>query len=81
MALIKYPEYGKEISDLAKACPSCGCPVNSDQVDETESVRIVQTRGLGTQLRTMHNLKEHRILRMVFKDPRRIAADLPAYHS
>jgi predicted amidophosphoribosyltransferase len=48
MALIKCPECGKEISDLAKACPSCGCPVNSDSVDETESVRIVQTRGLGT---------------------------------
>lgn len=42
MALIKCPECGKEISDLAKACPSCGCPVHSGSVDETESVRIVQ---------------------------------------
>ncbi len=28
MALIKCPECGKEISDQAKACPNCGCPIN-----------------------------------------------------
>lgn len=28
MALIKCPECGKEISDKATACPSCGCPLN-----------------------------------------------------
>ena len=28
MALIKCPECGKEISDRAKSCPNCGCPVN-----------------------------------------------------
>lgn len=27
MALIKCPECGKEISDKATTCPSCGCPV------------------------------------------------------
>lgn len=27
MALIKCPECGKEISNKAKACPSCGCPL------------------------------------------------------
>ena len=27
MALIKCPECGKEISDKAAACPSCGCPI------------------------------------------------------
>ena len=27
MALIKCPECGKEISDKAKACPNCGCPL------------------------------------------------------
>lgn len=26
MALIKYPECGKDISDRAVSCPNCGCP-------------------------------------------------------
>lgn len=26
MAMIKCPECGKEISDMAKSCPNCGCP-------------------------------------------------------
>jgi rRNA maturation endonuclease Nob1 len=29
MALIKCTECGKEISDKAKTCPSCGAPVKS----------------------------------------------------
>lgn len=29
MAMIKCPECGKEISDLANKCPSCGFPINS----------------------------------------------------
>lgn len=28
MALIKCPECEREISDKAKACPHCGCPIN-----------------------------------------------------
>lgn len=28
MALIKCPECGKEISDKAEVCPSCGYPVD-----------------------------------------------------
>lgn len=31
MALIKCNECGKEISDKAKTCPNCGCPVNKNQ--------------------------------------------------
>ena len=27
MALMKCPECGKEISDKAKSCPNCGCPI------------------------------------------------------
>lgn len=29
MALITCPECKKDVSDLAPACPSCGCPVRS----------------------------------------------------
>lgn len=28
MSLIKCPECGREISDLAASCPHCGCPIN-----------------------------------------------------
>ena len=28
MALIKCEECGKEISDKAKSCPNCGCPIS-----------------------------------------------------
>lgn len=28
MALIKCPECGKEVSDKAKTCPNCGCPID-----------------------------------------------------
>lgn len=33
MALIKCPECGKEISDRAKACPNCGCPIEATPDD------------------------------------------------
>lgn len=39
MALIKCPECGKEISDKASSCPSCGYPINNTKV-ETEQDRI-----------------------------------------
>lgn len=35
MALIKYSECGKEISDKATACPNCGCPMQNMAQDET----------------------------------------------
>lgn len=31
MSLIKCPECGKEISDKAKLCPSCGFPINIEE--------------------------------------------------
>lgn len=34
MALIKCPECGKEISDKAEVCPSCGYPVDEDEGEE-----------------------------------------------
>lgn len=30
MALIKCKECEKEVSDKAKSCPNCGCPINLD---------------------------------------------------
>lgn len=38
MALIKCPECGKEISDKAKSCIHCGCPL--DEVITSGEVRI-----------------------------------------
>ena len=38
MALIKCPECGKEISDKAKTCISCGCPL--EEVVSSGEVRI-----------------------------------------
>ncbi len=32
MALIKCPECGKEISDKAKTCPNCGCPMDGAKI-------------------------------------------------
>ena len=29
MALIKCPDCGKDVSNQAKACPFCGCPIGS----------------------------------------------------
>ncbi len=29
MAMIKCPECGKDVSDKAKSCPNCGCPIES----------------------------------------------------
>mgnify|MGYP001415186902 FL=1 len=29
MALIKCPECGREVSSIAKACPSCGAPIDT----------------------------------------------------
>ena len=36
MALIKCPECGKEISEKAKSCPNCGCPINDQPTQVTE---------------------------------------------
>lgn len=30
MALIKCPECNSEVSDKAKSCPKCGCPIKED---------------------------------------------------
>ncbi|GHT51473.1 hypothetical protein AGMMS49982_09000 [Bacteroidia bacterium] len=33
MALINCPECGKQVSDKARKCPQCGCPIR-DTVDD-----------------------------------------------
>lgn len=38
MALINCPECGKEISDKAVSCPSCGCPVCNETNDTLEEM-------------------------------------------
>lgn len=37
MALIKCPECGNEISSLARSCPNCGCPINADETNGSQS--------------------------------------------
>lgn len=48
MALVRCKECGKEISDKASACPSCGAPMAGDS---TVHVRVTRTgakwEGLG----------------------------------
>jgi ABC-type multidrug transport system fused ATPase/permease subunit len=40
MPMIKCPECGKEISDLANACPNCGCPIMSSNFQATNTQEI-----------------------------------------
>ena len=42
MALLKCKECGKEISDKAKTCPNCGCPIE-DEFAKTETTKDIQT--------------------------------------
>jgi hypothetical protein len=36
MALVKCPDCGKQVSELAPACPGCGRPMNAPGAIETE---------------------------------------------
>lgn len=40
MALIKCEECGKEVSDKAKACPNCGCPIASLNPAGTVNIKV-----------------------------------------
>jgi hypothetical protein len=44
MVLIKCPECGKEISDRAASCPSCGCPTNQATTIEATGKRWKKAR-------------------------------------
>lgn len=47
MALVKCPECEKEISDRAKVCPNCGCPISLNQ---DTNVLICSLQGVGGQV-------------------------------
>lgn len=47
MALIKCPECGKEISDKASSCLSCGYPINSTQVEMEQDRVNVRGKNKG----------------------------------
>ena len=40
MALIKCPECNREVSDKAKACPNCGCPISTAHSFNVTSLKI-----------------------------------------
>lgn len=37
MALINCPECGKEISEKAKSCPNCGCPIDTSEPEKADN--------------------------------------------
>jgi len=47
MSLIKCPECGKQISDQAESCPSCGLPMFTQTVSTTEDSIWTRNRGCG----------------------------------
>lgn len=49
MALIACPDCGKQVSDKAPACPSCGCPIETKRVDKRVRIAIPNTEALGGQ--------------------------------
>ena len=40
MAMIKCPECGKDVSDKAKSCPHCGCPIESLSPSGTVKIKV-----------------------------------------
>ena len=49
MSLIKCTECGADISDKAKACPKCGCPIGTNLVAVPESYEMVQAQNESTK--------------------------------
>ena len=57
MALIKCVDCGKEVSDRAKVCPNCGCPIECS-VSEThaeENVLINNVENRDSENSTISN--------------------------
>lgn len=51
MSLIICPECGKEFSDLAKACPNCGCPTELilQKKEQTEELQPAAEKTIITE--------------------------------
>lgn len=52
MALINCPECGNEVSDLAEACPKCGCQLSKEAVLSTEELNSAQEKSAASMIRT-----------------------------
>ena len=63
MALIKCPECSKQVSDQAKSCPSCGCPISAashtGEMQAGESNYVKATIGFWDVSYTGFKIKEN----------------------
>ena len=46
MALIKCEECGKEVSDKAKTCPNCGCPISEEKEESKVIIYGLSQMGI-----------------------------------
>lgn len=55
MALINCPECGREISDKALSCPTCGCPITTVEIkaDKTVESEIKNTNNLFSKTKNV----------------------------
>lgn len=63
MALIKCPECGREISDKASSCPSCGCPIESQKSEIVNN--IVNEKIIDLQQPNKSNKKNMLIIAII----------------
>ena len=45
MAIIQCPECRKEVSNIAKNCPNCGCPIKMEQPSNEVKIRMSMIKG------------------------------------
>lgn len=80
MALIQCTECGAMISDKAKSCPKCGCPVeHDDQVEESSNrprrigkwilVAVIAILAIGSGVAYFTMIKENIIKEALHKEP------------
>jgi uncharacterized C2H2 Zn-finger protein len=61
MALIKCPECGKEISDKAEACISCGCPIDGNvRPAKSDKLRCPRCSGENITFEIIQSQDVHR---------------------
>ncbi|WP_143452680.1 zinc ribbon domain-containing protein [Konateibacter massiliensis] len=60
MALIKCPECGKEISDKATSCPSCGCPIDNTIIESTTETPIKEN-GVDSVVQTVKETQPKKV--------------------